>query len=270
MDLSLDPGVLATLVVAEWLYLRALAILRRRGVAVGLGQKVAWHAGLGLWVLGLVSPVDALGDDLLTAHMAQHLLIADLGAPLLLVGARNPVLMFLAPRPALVWLARRDRLRRAFRALRQPLVAVFVYVLVLYSWHFGFAFEAAVRNPALHALQHASFVGAGVLVWWSAIDPKRRHVAGELWKIPYLLGARMAGMFLGMAFVLIRVPIYTSVYGTGERALGLGAVHDQQLAGALMVLLDLAIMAFALCFFFLRSARDADRAEQGERTATVS
>jgi putative membrane protein len=176
MELTLDPGVLATIAVAEFLYLRALRILRRRGVSVALGQKLLWHGGVALWVIGLVSPVDGYGDDLLSAHMAQHLLIADLGAPLLLAGARYPVLMFLLPRPALVTLARWRAGRNAFRVLRRPLVAVPVYVLVLYAWHFSFAFEAAVRYPAVHALQHASFVGIGILVWWAALDPKRAAI----------------------------------------------------------------------------------------------
>ena len=257
MELSLDPGVLATIAVAEFLYLRALRILKRRGVPVGPGQKLAWHAGIALWIVGLVSPIDSLGDDLLSAHMAQHLLIADLGAPLLLVGARSPVLFFLLPKPALVTVARWRRLRRLFRTLRKPLVAVPIYVLVLYSWHFGFAFEAAVRHGAIHALQHASFVAIGILVWWSAVDPKRRRVRGELWKVPYMLGARFTGMFLGMAFIFIRVPVYTGVYGAGDRR-GMTALADQQLAGGLMVTLDILIMAFALCFFFLRAAQDAE------------
>ena len=265
MELTLDPGVLATIVVAEVLYLRALRVLRGRGAAVPAGQKLAWHAGIALWTIGLVSPVDSLGDELLSAHMAQHLLIADLGAPLLLAGARHPVLMFLLPRPALVTLARWTAGRRAFRLLRRPLVAVPVFVLVLYGWHFSFAFEAAVRHPAVHALQHASFVGIGILVWWAALEPKRRRVSGALWKVPYLIGARMTGMVLGMAFVFIRVPVYTGVYGSGGRGYGLSALHDQQLAGGMMVTLDILVMAFALCFFFLRAAQDAERGEQQER-----
>ena len=61
----------------------------------------------------------------------------------------------------------------------------------------------------VHALQHASFVAIGVLVWWSALEPWRRRPQGALWKIGHILGARFAGMFLGMSFVIIRVPIYT-------------------------------------------------------------
>jgi cytochrome c oxidase assembly factor CtaG len=113
-----------------------------------------------------------------------------------------------------------------------------------------------------------SFVAIGILVWWSALEPKRRRLRGELWKIPYLLGARMVGMFLGMSFVLIRVPVYTGVYSAGDRGHGLSALGDQQLAGGMMVTLDILMMVFALCFFFLRSAQDADREEQREALLT--
>jgi putative membrane protein len=268
--MAVDPGALILVATAEGLYLRALQVLRGRGVAVPRVQIALWHAGIALWAIGFFSPIHTLGDDLLSFHMAQHLLIADLAAPLLLAGARNPVLAFLLPRPALVTLARSGAPRRAFRWLRRPVVAVPIYALVLYSWHFSILFEAAVRHPFVHALQHMSFVAIGILVWWSALEPKRRRLHGDLWKIPYLLGARMVGMFLGMSFVLIRVPIYTGVYGAGERKFGLSAIADQQIAGAMMVSLDLLIMVFALCFFFFKASQQADRDEQREREALLT
>jgi cytochrome c oxidase assembly factor CtaG len=265
----MDVGALVLVATTEALYVRALRVLRGRGVAVPRGQIWLWHLGIALWVIGFFSPLHALGDELLSAHMAQHLLIADLAAPLLLAGARNPVLGFLLPRPALVTLAR-SPLRRAFDLLKRPTVAVPVYVLVLYGWHFAVLFEAAVRYPLVHALQHMSFVAIGVLVWWSALEPKRRRLRGELWKVPYLIGSRMAGMLLGMSFVLIRVPIYTGVYAEGDRGHGFSALADQQTAGAMMVSLDLLIMVFALGFFFFRAAQDADREERREREALLT
>jgi putative membrane protein len=254
-------GIVVWLLLAEGLYLRALRILDSRGVTVPHWQVAAWHAGIALQAIGLLSPIDWLAEDGLSLHMAQHLLIADLAAPFLLVGMRNPVLAFLLPRSVLVPLARNRPLRRAFRTLRHPLVALPVYTLVLYGWHFSFAFEAAVRNPLVHAAQHTSFVAIGILVWWSALEPKRRRLRGELWKIGHILAARFLGMFLGMSFVLIRTPVYTDVYGSGERALGLSAISDQQLAGAMMVFLDIIIMVFALGYFFLRAGQENDRDE---------
>ncbi len=267
MEWSPEPGVIAWLLLAEGLYLHALHVLAGRGVAVPVWQRAAWHAGLALQAVGLLSPIDALGDDALWAHMAQHLLIADLAAPLLLAGLRTPVLVFMLPRPVLVPLARRHGLRRVLRFLRRPLAALPLYALVLYGWHLGFAFEAAVEHPAVHAFQHASFVAAGMLVWWPALEPQRRRLRGELWKIGHMLGARMIGMFLGMSFVLIRVPIYTGVYGSEERALGMSALHDQQLAGALMVVTDILLMVFVLIFFFVHAAREQDRTDARERAA---
>ena len=257
----MNLGALASLLLAEGLYVRAIGILRGRGVTVGRGQQACFHGAMLLWAIGLLSPLDAAAERGFTPHMAQHLLIADLAAPLLLAGIRNPVLVFLLPRPVLVGLARRGRARRAFRTLRRPLVALAVYGLVLYAWHFAFLFEAAVQSPLVHAVQHGSFVGIGILVWWAALEPKRRRLRGELWKIGHILSARMIGMFLAMAFVLIREPIYTGVYGPGGRPLGLEPVADQQVAGALMLSVDICIMVFALAFFFFRAAGDEDRRE---------
>jgi cytochrome c oxidase assembly factor CtaG len=257
-------AIVAWLIIAETLYVRALRVLGRRGVAVPRLQIVLWHIGLSLQAIALLSPLGSLADELLSAHMAEHILLADLGAPLLLAGLRNPVLAFFLPRDVLVGLARRRRLRAAFRTLRRPPVAIVVYTVVLYGWHLSFAFEGAVRNELVHAAQHISFIAAGILVWWSALEPKRRQLHGDLWKIGHIVGARMIGMFLGMAFVLIREPVYTGVYGAGDRR-GMTALADQQTAGAMMVAVDIAIMMFALAFFFWQAARQHDRDEAAER-----
>lgn len=267
VGLSIDPGALAVLALAAGLYARAVAVLGRRGYAVPRGQRIAWWAGLALVAAGLVSPLDGLGEELLIAHMGQHLLIADLAAPLLLVGVRSPVYAFLLPKPALVPLARLHWLRVAFRWLRQPLVAIPVWVLLLYFWHFGFAFEAALRNDLVHALQHQSFVLGSLLVWWSVIEPKRRRMPSDLWKIPYVMGARLAGMFLGMAFILLRSPAYADPYAVTAPQHGLSAITDQQVAGGMMLALDLLVMLFVLGFFFYRSAQDHDRAERAQAVA---
>jgi putative copper resistance protein D len=257
-------GALIGIVLAEALYLRAVHVLGTRGYDVPFWQQASWHGGVALTAVGLLSPI----EDLLSAHMAQHLLIADLAAPLLLVGLRSPVYAFLLPRPALVAVAHRRRLRKVFRTLRRPLVAIPVFVLILYGWHFAFMFEAALDNDAVHVLQHWSFVFGSVLVWWAPLDPKRRRLHGELWKIGHLIGARLAGMFLGMAFVIMRSPAYDA-YGDSAREHGLTPLGDQQLAGGMMLGLDFFVMLFALCLFFWASARDADEAEAVSRPVRV-
>lgn len=264
--LTLDPVVLAMLVLGVGLYVRAVRILARRGFRVSRWQQASWYLGLLLTAVALVSPIDALGEDLLSMHMLEHLLIADIAAPFLLVGLRTPVLVFLLPRPALLALARRPWLRRAFRTVRQPLVAIPVFVLVLYGWHFRAAFQGALEHPGIHALQHASFVGISLLVWWSVLEPKKRRMPGDLWKIGHIFAARLASMMLGMAFVFMRVQAYP-FYGERAREHGLTPLHDQQLAGGMMMVLDILVIVTALTLFFWRTASDYDREQDAERRA---
>jgi cytochrome c oxidase assembly factor CtaG len=266
---SFDPSGVALSVLLVAMYARAVAVLRWRGYAVPHKQQALYYSGAFLIAIALIGPPDALSNDLLSAHMAQHLLLADLAAPLLLAGVRTPVLMFMLPRQILVPLARNRPIRGAFRTLRKPLVAVPLWVVTLYFWHFRFSFQGALENPWVHLLQHWSFFVTSILVWWSVVDPKHRRVSGELWKAGHIIGMRVAGMFLGMAFILMRTQAYPW-YGDRARLHGLDPVRDQQYGGGLMFLVDLIVMFFALGFFFWRAAADDDRREAERREAAVA
>jgi putative copper resistance protein D len=137
-------------------------------------------------------------------------------------------------------------------------------VLTVYAWHIGFAFEGALRHPLIHALQHECFLLVNLLLWWPVIEPQKRRMGGDLWKIAYIFAARMSTMFLGMGFVFARGVLYAGFYGRGERA-GLTPFQDQQTAGGLMMTLDIIIMAVAVCWFFWRASLDADREEAQQR-----
>jgi cytochrome c oxidase assembly factor CtaG len=260
VSFSFDPGVFAYLALGVTLYVRAVRIARGRGLEVTTFQQCAFYGGVALWAIAIFSPVHSLSEDLLSAHMAQHLLIAELGAPFILVGLRAPVIYFFLPKPVMVWLARRRTLRKVMRKLTTPLGAIATYAIVLYGWHFAPAFEAALHNDFVHALQHESFFLIAILVWIPALEPTRRRLRGELWKAGHIIGARMTGMFLGMAFIVMRAPAYDWYVGRTEEH-GLKPLEDQQIAGGMMVSLDVVIILFAVAFFFFRSGQDHDRAE---------
>jgi putative membrane protein len=264
----MDLTALYLLVLPAALYVRAVRILARRGYRVPRWQRASWFGGLALMGIALLSPLDSLGEtDLLSAHMAQHLLIADLSAPLLVIGLRSPVYAFILPRELFAELARSHRLRTTFRFLKQPLVAGPIWIAVLYGWHLAPSYEAALRSPVLHALQHQTFIVASILLWVSVLEPARRRVPGELWKIPHIVGTRFAGMFLGMAFVILQRPIYEGFYGQRALEHGLTPAEDQQIAGGLMLAIDFLVMIGALIFFFMRAAEDADRKQEEEDSA---
>ncbi len=256
---AFDPVIFALLLLAAALYVRALRVLAGRRLRVSRGQQACWWTGLGLLAIALLGPPDAYDTHLLSAHMGQHQLIGDLAPPFLLAGLRTPLLLFYLPRAALVLLARQRWLRSGFRGLRHPLVALPVYVLTTYLWHYGALFEGALRHAPVHALEHECFLGVNLLLWWSVIEPNRRRMGGQLWKIGYIFAARMSTMFLGMIFVFSRGVLYEGFYGSGPRE-GISALSDQQTAGGMMMTLDIVIMAITVCWFFWQASQAEDRA----------
>ena len=261
----MDPTAIYLLFLPAVLYLRAVRVLKRRGYTVPALQQACWFAGLTSIGIALLSPLDHLGEtDLVSAHMGQHLLLGDIAAPLLVLGLRSPMYAFVLPRPVLVPLARFQPLRRLLRFVTRPWVAAPLWILILYGWHVAPAYDAALRHPALHALQHQSFLIGSLLVWYPVLEPMRRRVPGELWKIAHICGVRFAGMFLGFALIVITHPIYSGFYGDRAVAHGFTPYTDQQLAGGMMMGLDLVVMMTALLFFFMRSADDAERAQRLE------
>lgn len=254
---AFDPVLFALLLLASGLYVRALGILRGRRLHVSAWQQAFWWIGIALLTIGLLGPPDAYDDRLLSAHMAQHLLIGDIAAPFLLLGMRTPMLLFYLPRAALVLLARRRWLRRAFAVLRRPLLALPLYVLTIYVWHVSTLFEGALRHPLLHALEHEAFLAANLLLWWPVIEPMKRRMGGQLWKIGYIFAARMSTMFLGMMFVFARGILYAGFYGHGMRV-GIDPHADQRSAGGMMMTLDIVMMVVAVCWFFWLASREHD------------
>jgi cytochrome c oxidase assembly factor CtaG len=256
--MSFQPGPALGLALLAYLYARAVRVLGRRGYRVPTGQQAFWWVGWAFLAAAFLSPLDTEALKVVWAHMAQHVLMADIAVPLMLIGVRNPMLQFFLPRSILVPLAHRRTLRAVFRKARSPMYAIPLYTVVLYGWHLGPTFTGALQNDFVHGLQHQSFIAFSALVWWPLVEPQHRRMPGHLWKIPYILGARLPTVFLGMGFVVAQTPFYSSFYGTGERAGGLSPLSDQQIGGALMMVVDIVTLMAVLSVVFWRSARDDD------------
>lgn len=266
--MTFEPGPALGLLVLGFLYMRAVKRLAVRGYGVPRSQQAFWWTGIALLAAAFLGPLDVWADTYVSAHMAQHMLMADIATPLLLIGLRNPVLMWFVPRSILVPLARRRWLRELFRRLRTPVVAVLAYTVVLYLWHAAPLFEAALRNPVVHALEHESFIVFSAFLWWPLIEPQHRRMPGQLWKIPYFFGVRLPTMLLGMGFIVSQSPFYAGYYGSGTRPDGLSAVADQQLGGGIMMVVDVVLLMVVLAIVFWRAASDDDaQAPVGEARA---
>jgi putative membrane protein len=243
---------------AALLYLRACSVLAGRGRIVPMPQRLSYFSGLAMILVATQTFIDPVGEHaLLSLHMLQHLLIADIPAPLLLYGVRSPVLYFFWPRPVLVTVARIKPLRRLWAWLRQPQVALSVWLATLYAWHLPFMYEAALASRLVHDLQHVTFALSGILAWWPLMDPTHHRVEGRVWKAAYIVGARMVGGVLGIVLVTWPGQLYAS-YGNAALAYGIDPIVDQQVAGAMMMLVDTAIIIVAAAYFLATIDRGAE------------
>ena len=227
--------------VASLLFAQAVVRLRRRGRAdlAGWDRIALFAAGLGVSLFAVVGPLDGLADDkLLSAHMAQHVLIGDLGPALMICALRGPLLVFFLPAAVLAPLARNARVRAVVGTLLRPRVAFSLWAANLAIWHIPHVYDYALAHPALHAFEHVCWVFTGILVWTLLIDPgshRRLTVGGRV--------ALAAAMFAtGQILTDVLVFSFTPLYPAYRGAYGISAVTDQQLAGIVMMVEQLATL----------------------------
>jgi putative membrane protein len=235
---NLEPWLLTSLLLAAALYAAGVACLwRQAGAGRGIlrWRVAAFAAGWASLGAALVSPLDALGSQLFSAHMVQHELLMVVAAPLLVLG--RPLAAWtwaLAPgaRRAVGHATHWPGLAWGWQQLTQPLHAWALHALALWLWHLPLLFDAALRSEGLHVLQHASFLATALLFWWAVLggDPRARASGFAL---AYLFTTMMHTAALGALLTLSPRAWYAG-YAASASALGLDPLQDQQLGGLVM------------------------------------
>lgn len=217
-----------------------------------LVREVALLAALAASAVAL-GPLDALADELLAAHMAQHVLLL-MVVPALLVLARPwPVLRRALPTEARRRLARavaRPTFRRVGRTLTQPVVAFAAWTLAMTGWHIPALYDAALASPLVHVLQHATFVGAGVLYWATLVGTAAGRRSSPLLRAAWATAGMVAGWVLAIVIAGAAAPLYEHYAAAATRPFGLSALADQGIAAGIMwvpgsIPLTLVILACA-------------------------
>jgi putative membrane protein len=259
---AFDPVTVVLLACAAALYWRGLAKIaprsHQRDVAL---RAAAFYAGLVLCALALLSPLHALAEALFSAHMLQHLILMLVVAPLLVFGSAPLLLWLGTPRPL------KARLRnprhvlsgRLRRIALNPAVVTLVYAVALWVWHLPGPYSAALEDPMLHALEHATFLGTSLL-FWSLVIPSsvHRHTRYPVALAVVFFTALQSGG-LGALLTFATQPLY-AVHTRLAPLFDVRPLVDQQLAGLLMWVPPGAVYLVTMTILFLRwfRAMDAD------------
>ncbi|MCU0307397.1 MAG: cytochrome c oxidase assembly protein [Thermoleophilia bacterium] len=243
------PLVVAPAVVAGILYAMRARTLGPRQPA---WRSAAFAAGLGLVVLAAVSPLDPLAQELFSAHMLWHVLITEAAAPLIVLGLSGAML-----RPLL-----RHHWLRPLEVLAHPVVALPLWTATLIVWHIPAVLALSLRNEVVHAVQHGTFLAAGILLWW----PVKEVLPAPRWfgsgaKALYLLAFWFVCLVVANVFWFAGQPFYAPYEATAP-VWGLSALEDQAMAGTVMMIAALVLVGPLLIYYFFRMARDSDQRQR--------
>jgi putative membrane protein len=197
----------------------------------------AW-AFAGGWlalVLALVSPLDALGGALFSAHMTQHEVLMLLAAPLLVLGRPLAPWLLALPqgvRSRLVDVGKQAGAQRAWRWFVNPLAAWLIHAAVLWAWHAPVLFQATLEHEGVHAAQHLSFL-VSALLFYEALAYGRSGRLAYGAGVVYLFTTAVHTSVLG-ALLTFSQELWYPAYQTTTAAWGLTPIEDQQLGGLIM------------------------------------
>ncbi len=190
---SPDPSVIGGSVALAVAY---LAWVRRNLNA----RAIVFLAGVAVMLFTLVGPLDRIGElYLFSVHMVQHLLLILVVPPLLLWGL---------PPEATRRLLRVAAVARVERVLGRPLVALPVAIATLWGWHLPGAYDLALRNESVHALEHLLFLATATMFWWPVLRPDKERRLSPPAAMAYLFAGMASDAGLGVALTFSPTPLY--------------------------------------------------------------
>jgi len=224
-------------------------------VAFGVGPRLGYFAAaLGVALITLVSPLNALADGyLFSAHMLQHIL-----------------LLLIVPALLLLSLPRSLSLAARWRLPGYPLVGWVAGVGAMWFWHAPALCNAAVSSRPIHALQTVSLLVLGSLFWRPVLAPRENERLPPPAAILYLFSACVTCSVLGIIITFSPVTVCSAYAAPIDRlgllpalraGWGITPERDQQIGGLLMwvpmCLIYLAAIVAQIARWFAASAGPA-------------
>jgi cytochrome c oxidase assembly factor CtaG len=244
---------LPVLVLLCWLpYRSRVRTLARDGRPVPGWRRACFAGGLVVLAIALGPPVDTLSDQLLVAHMVEHLLIGDVAALLIVLGFTGPLL---APLLRMRYIGR-------LRALSHPAVAVPLWALNFYVWHLPALYQGALRHSALHALEHATFLGFGIAVWMGLLGPlpKPQWFTNGA-RLVYIIAVRLIGTVLANAMIFSGT-VWYPYYHAGDALWHISPMGDQIAAAGVMMVEESLLTIGLFCWLFLKVAQEGEERQE--------
>ncbi|HEY7932859.1 MAG TPA: cytochrome c oxidase assembly protein [Solirubrobacteraceae bacterium] len=250
-EIALAGTQLGPLALIGLIYARRVRTLARSSHPVPGWRQACFYGGF-VVIGAALSSLGGASQELLFAHMVEHLLLGDIAALLIVLGLTGPLI---AP---ILRIGFFDRLR----ILAHPLIAFPLWAADLYVWHLPVLYQAALEHSGVHAAEHAMFLGFGVNMWMCLFGP----LPMPAWftnfaKLFYIIAVRLTGTVLGNIFLWSGTVFYP-FYVNGDLAHHISPLADQNIAGAIMMVEESILTLCLFCWLFLRTARESQERQE--------
>jgi putative membrane protein len=192
------------------------------------GRRVTGLIGLGVLAFSWLGPLPELANQSFSAHMLMHVLVIAVAAPLIAVGLGAIGL----------------DIDHRFGWLGSPVFASLLELVVVWAWHTPALHHVARTQGSLMALEQASYLLVGLLIWLAALGG------------PHQDRSRVAAGIAGLLLTSMHMTLLGVLLAGADRALfahatapwfGLSVLQDQQVGGVIMLVFGgVAYLAGAL------------------------
>ncbi|CAM2158086.1 MULTISPECIES: cytochrome c oxidase assembly protein [Paraburkholderia] len=230
-----SPTVVIAIGVAALLFVRG-----QHKARVTLARRLSFWFGLGALYIALHTRLDYFFEHEFFMHRAQHLVLHHLGPFFIALSYPGAALRAGIPfawrqrfvRPALA--ARPVRI--ALDVVMHPVVAVTLFVGLIYFWLLSPIHFVAMLDWRLYRVMNWSMVIDGLLFWWLVLDPRpappARLAPGK--RVLVVIAAIPPQIVLG-AFIFFTSHELYPIYSICGRAFTwLSPMRDQQIGGLLL------------------------------------
>lgn len=207
-------------------------------------RKALWFAFgvLTLWA-ALETPIDTMSDRyLMSVHMVQHVLLLFVAPPLLLLGLSEKSARRVARWPGVLWLTK-------------PGAAQLIAAAMMVFWHLPPPYQWTLESEGVHIVEHLTFIAAGVVFWWPALAATSAASGGGLgdgWKLVYLFVGTIPQDAVALPLLLSHVTFYGYYDQVPRLVEWLTPSVDQDIAGAVMMIVAKFTIIVALLAIFFR------------------
>ncbi|MEY2398747.1 MAG: putative rane protein [Actinomycetota bacterium] len=256
--------LMVAIIVAYWYFLVRVGPTADRTAPDGSVEPIVTRrqlmqftsGWLFLWI-GADYPVHDIAEKyLFSVHMVQHMLFSLVAPGLLFLGIP-------------LWLQRRlwghGKPAAVLRQIGKPLIAGGAYTVWLVFSHWPVAMNAALRHEPIHFLMHLALFSTASLMWFPVLNRNPDlPMLSEVGRMVYVFLQSVMPTVPAAFFTFSDGVIY-KFYAHVPHPFHIGAVSDQQLAGAIMKVWGGLLLWLVIGVMFFRWTAADEKARLARR-----